>query len=107
MKYIRTKSGVTKLLENAYVTGKKFVAYVQRKEGRGYDICWEPVIAQSDNLKDLCDCFSYDTETTTDFDVAGGWKLANPKREIYGCIKTRRGLIYVAKINDKGELELL
>ncbi len=34
--------------------------------------------------------------------IAGGLKTS-----IYGCIWTSKGLIYVAKMNDKGELELI
>ena len=29
------------------------------------------------------------------------------KKDVYGAIWTNKGLIYVAKMNDKGELELL
>ena len=65
------------------------------------------IIKESDNLEELCDCYSYDTETTRDVAVACSWKLHNKEREIFGCIKTDKGLIYVAKMNDKGGLELL
>ena len=58
-------------------------------------------------IEELCDCYSYETETTRDFAVARSWKLHNLERKIYGCIKTDKGLIYVAKMNEKGELELI
>ena len=65
------------------------------------------ILKQADTVEELCDCFSYDVETTRDYLVARSWKLNSLEREIYGCIKTNKGLIYVAKMNDKGELELI
>lgn len=65
------------------------------------------VVKQADNIEELCDCYSYDIETTRDYLVAKSWKLHRLEREVYGCIKTNKGLIYVAKMNENGEFELL
>lgn len=91
MKYIRTKD-----IDCLITTGdqKEFI-----KDNY--------IVKEADILEDLCDCYSYDTETVRDFLVGRSWKLADKSRKIYGCIKTDKGLIYVAEINDKGELELL
>ena len=60
---------------------------------------------QSDDLRDLCDCYAYKTETTRDYNVARGWNIND--RDIYGCILTEKGIIYVARFNSVGELVLL
>ena len=94
MKYVRTKDEIIPTqLENGWVL-----------KGLGSGI---EVISQADTIEELCDCYAIETETTKDFNVARIWKLHNLERKIYGCIKTNKGLIYVAKMNDNGELELL
>ena len=110
--YIRTKDGV----------------YEVEKEECGFYCCKglemaiapydEEVIKQSENLEELCDLF-IDEETKTIFHKHNGyvinWKtnmvyslkaLSESCRSVKGAIYTDKGLIYVAKINDKGELEL-
>lgn len=70
------------------------------------------VIKQSDTIEELIDeyvlveksarCFlNYDEITEDDL------KLCLQDHDIFGAIWTDKGLIYVAKMNDKGELELL
>jgi hypothetical protein len=63
------------------------------------------IVAQADDLRKLCDCYAYGTETTRDYDVARGWNIGD--RKVYGCILTEKGIIYVAKFNSEGDLELL
>ena len=91
MKYIRLKDGI----DVAY--GDDYCEYVGIEE----------IIKVADTIEELCDCYSYDIETTRDFAVARSWKLHHLEREIYGCIKTSKGLIYVAKMGENGKLELL
>lgn len=105
MKYIRTKDG--RLFNKG-----KIICYAFREEyispNWNEDIekyLQTKIVAEADTIEELCDCYSYDTETTRDIAVACSWKLHNKEREIFGCIKTDKGLIYVAKMNDKGELE--
>lgn len=79
---------------------------------------------QADNIKDLCDLFVYEidddgfynnhlfcppysydlfVETTKISDVAGVFEVKSK----FGAVWTKTGLIYVAKLNEKGEWELL
>lgn len=62
---------------------------------------------EADTIEELCDCF-------VDYDKEDGGYLVTPDKpvrryghEIYGAIWTSKGLIYVAKTNEKGEFELL
>ena len=109
MKYIRTKDG--RILRVPFTKEEYDDAFPNTNMPYEkwfnlwvYDV---EIIKQADTIEELCDCYSYDTETVKDYLVARSWKLHNLEREIYGCIKTDKGLIYVAKMNDKGELELL
>ena len=91
--------------------------YIRTKNGVYDEITYEksiePIISQSENLEELCDEFIYDYGK--DKDRFKNDKLAlkilkannNEKVNIYGAIWTERGLIYVAKMNDKGELKLI
>lgn len=69
----------------------------------------------ADKIEDLCDAF-------VNVEIAGGFegefhvyrdfelaKYAADEKvtEIYGAIRTDKGLAYVAKMNEKGKLELL
>lgn len=68
---------------------------------------------QADTIEELCDEFVYDYGK--DKDRFKNDELAikilkannNEKVNIYGAIWTSKGLIYVAKMNDKGDLLLL
>ena len=89
-----------------------------------------PLIAikQADTIEELCDEFDWKwnekefpyskTRQHDRYSVYGDLKRAireeenygkylNQDYEIYGAIWTDKGLIYVAKMNDKGDLELL
>lgn len=92
MKYIRTKDGIEKLDADREHLAK----YMNGK--------------QADTIEELCDEFVF---------IKGNSKNVFPPitynkqkdikffDEIYGAIWTNIGLIYVAKMNEKGELELL
>ena len=101
MKYIRTKDG-------RIITKEKFwfenggIAKLGTKE--------------SDTIEELCDEFVFNVENQ------GHWVINNYKRALeiaksynedknkficYGAIWTDKGLIYVAKMNESGCLELL
>lgn len=63
------------------------------------------IIKQADTIKDVCDegvC----NNSLTGFVNIYGFELYK-KYKCYGAIWTNKGLIYVAKINNKGELELI
>lgn len=68
------------------------------------------VVKTSDTIKELLDCFVYIEKGrhkvfyTYQVDPYFDFKYTD---SIYGAIWTDKGLIYVAKMNEKGELELL
>ena len=102
MKYIRTKDH----LEELYVD--EFTEY-------GKEYYKNSKIA--DTIEELCDEFVCLGSAEYQKYVKHSLKEALQKKEwlerkgytcnIYGAIWTDKGLIYVAKMNDKGELELL
>ena len=116
-KYIRTKDG--RIIDTETYLDKCWV-----KQNQGGTCKWETfgtgcgacrfnelnkvdIIKQADTIEELCDCYSYETETTRDYLVAKSWKQADKSRNIYGCILTDKGIIRVAEMNDTGKLELL
>lgn len=137
MKYIRTKEGkivdtTTKYLN--FVSKEEYLKQVEEnREGLiisyiennvWYCYCEEDgnvewktdILAQANTIEELCDelvAISKNNHKTHfvihryfgSFDI-DEW-LKNNIYEIYGAIWTDKGLIYVAKMNDKGELELL
>ena len=108
MRYIRTK-------ETDYGC---IIDTIKYKEITGED-CFIPkneIVDEADTIEKLCDEFVVAYEDGArivygDLEWAkvkakASSKLGN-KSIIYGAIWTSKGLIYVAKMNDKGELELL
>ena len=87
MKYIRTKDGVYKVVDT-YET-KYVVGYTEDDFEKV--IYKENIINQSENLEELCDEFVYCPNGGT----------------IKGAIWTDKGLIYVAKMDSEGKLELI
>ena len=63
-------------------------------------------IRSAETIEELCDCF-VDHDCEYDTFVVIGDDIRRHNHEIYGAIWTERGLIYVAKMNEKGRLELL
>ena len=107
MKYIRTKDGIyeTKTIHFPPRFGKTNTFYEENKFADTIEeLCDEFVINSEDykghllihNVIELDNCI---------FD--GIRTLKKHYAYIYGAIWTDKGLIYVAKMNDKGELELL
>ncbi len=123
MKYIRTKEGIYermfpdeehlisfdhKTIELAYYTTKN--EWVAKKD----------IIKQADTIEDLCDKFvifynkSHHKVSVLKSIATARLYCKRDKRysdnyvdKVYGAIWTDKGLIYVAKTNEKGELELL
>lgn len=129
MKYIRTKDGKiynkSKIICSAFREeycspnwNEDIEKYLQTK-----------IVAEADTIEELCDGFYLDNE---EYELVDRFyyyhkqydcfkSFANSHRgfsrscfkeykaDLYlrGFIKTDKGLIYVAKMNDKGELELL
>lgn len=123
--YIRTKDGVYE------VEGRKFYDALKRKHyitTKGLAIKEDDIIKQSENLEELCDEFVLHYGDTMQTSIPIPWatyerrddnwqkhkekliselKKAERKATVYGAIWTNKGLIYVAKMNEKGELVLI
>lgn len=82
------------------------------------------IVKQAETIEELCDEFVYIKHiddktfhyfynnintTTNELYCSDGILHYKPREdlEIYGAIWTNKGLIYVSKVNEKGELELL
>jgi len=106
MKYIRTKEG--NIYERLFIDGCL---------NRGISVIidgiilpfGEEVIDESDSIEELCDEFVIKGTRGLYLGIPlQECELRNiPITQIYGAIWTDKGLIYVAKMNEKGELELL
>lgn len=100
MKYIRTKDGIYEAVtQNLYKNDD--LLYID-----GYGL--ERVIAQANTIEELCDEFVVDFNgkkiiSALPFDRS----LNYGGDELFGAIWTDKGLIYVAKMNESGCLELL
>lgn len=103
MKYIRTKDGKIMLELDNYYPNTTHI-YIE-----------EEIIKKSDNIEELCDEF-VEVKNDNTFGSHFAWnkrslneyfKYRKNESKIYGAIWTDKGLVYVAKMNEKEELELL
>lgn len=114
MKYIRTKDwdGIWEVVEETDLV------YRVKARGEPHHVyskskCQTQVIAQSDTIEELCDEFVFIDIGVfrTNRYIYKSLREAESKDflydKCYGAIWTEKGLIYVAKMNDKGEMELL
>ena len=99
MTYIRTKNRIVKA---------ETIADIQTK------VIWKDnFVKQADNIEELCDGFIFkDTEANElhFLDKNEGISLFAAAlfiETVRGYIETDKGLIYVAKMNEEGEFELL
>lgn len=100
MKYIRTKDG--RIIKHPHPNTEIFTFRYE-------------ILKTADTIKELCDEFaathghtgSYVHYAKSVFKQATIEDFLEQDFEIYGAIWTNKGLIYVAKMNNKGELELL
>lgn len=114
MKYIRTKDGIYKVVKEQK---NHFIISMENIEEDCYDVpCIKrnDIIKQADTIEELCDEFVIIDDLDNGINTLWHTKVFSSqevrkmsKNEIYGSIWTDKGLIYVAKMNDKGELELL
>lgn len=106
MRYIRTKDGVyeaTDYLEDGCWCLNNGGAYFRKAD----------IIKEADIIEELCDMFilieNADGQKIHSINYTLCDDLRNNKDNegIYGAIWTDKGLIYVAKMNENGELELI
>lgn len=98
MKYIRTKE-----------TDCCIIDTIKYKEITGED-CFIPkneIVDKADTIEELCDEFVVVIENKPHLIPREWLKQEIIVDVLYGAIWTEWGLKYVAKMNDKGELELL
>lgn len=91
--------------------------HAQRKIELGRDWLESNVLMEADTIEELCDEFVIKTRLQYENYCHKNYQslsqlyafnhITNNSYEIYGAIWTNKGLIYVAKMNEKGELELL
>lgn len=106
-RYIRTDEGkiedLTRCRVSEDLVGKPF------NPPHGWLIYREHIIATDDNLEELID--EYVLDEYGHYCVIGDIEARDMAERyygtVYGAIWTDKGLIFVAKMNDKGELELL
>lgn len=105
MIYIRTKDGILKTENLKLVEDDRF--------GRRYINCYNfPYIPlkEADTIEELCDRFVAETCDNTRFWVELKLEYAKTYcgiKNIYGAVWTSKGLIFVAKMNENGELVLI
>lgn len=119
MKYIRTKDGIIKLEFIYYYLNDmhKFLIVPNRSPVRKDKIKYyfkkHKILKQANTIEELCDEFVYVGEKGNVILGMSYMQIEDVKKynvnnnKIYGAIWTDKGLIYVAKMNEKGELELL
>lgn len=122
MKYVRTKNGIVDI--SNYIE-KDF--YYQDTKTPDY-IGKEKIIKQSDSIEELCDEFVMYWLPLEEMSINESWipyaqyerlgiwqkmrdtiikEVIKTKSVLYGAIWTEKGLIYIAKMNKNGELELI
>lgn len=118
-KYIRTKDGIYETWEN----GETYNGFGCKFNYGTIKIHKKDVINQADTIEELCDEFvgyvgeeyvkeneTYDMPNYQEYDLKEMLFHMSYNKEdcvVYGAIWTSKGLIFVAKMNDKGELELI
>ena len=124
MKYVRTKDGKiidTSLALDSEPTNHNLMRFKSanwlNNGHKQITIKVDNIIAQANTIEDLCDEFVVDVSNDRKFnrnfnlDKCKEYQLylksENLTGIIYGAIWTDKGLIYVARMNEKGELELL
>lgn len=122
MKYIRTKDGkvfyLKRFEDETTPFGKSLGIITMVDKSKFYDYYQffkEDIIKEADTIEELCDLFVVKITLIEDnyafyrYEGLSEAKLVSFKNNapLYGAIWTGEGLIYVAKLNEKGEFELL
>jgi hypothetical protein len=121
MKYVKTENGIYQFKNNENICKKdnelfEIQRFFQPVDHINYKLLGK-ITAEADTIEELCDIYVsvYENPLDNDFfwahtytplEVKNFYNRYIPK-EVYGAIWTDKGLIYVAKMNEKGELELL
>ena len=117
MNYIRTKSKIYEVESEFLDNEGKWIGYNIVEDDMAI-ILRSQVINQADTIEELCDelvvisktqnfITTYSTATYNLAHIRVVIDHLNDRYVVKGAIWTDKGLIYVAKMNDKGELELI
>lgn len=102
MTYVRTENGIEKLDADREHLAK----YMNGKQADSIkELCDEFVAFENGFLRPRLEFKNIDKTVLDAFLHCA--KIECPNAELFGSIWTKKGLIHVAKINEKGELELL
>ena len=114
MKYIITKDGIFEVYTDDLNPNEEIdieIAGFRAKycRGLGKPISKEEIIKVADTIEELCDCFIGKVSDEEYIHLIGLWERKNYPaiKEIYGAVWCEWGLKYVARMNSKGEMELL
>jgi len=110
MSYIRTKNGIYEVVEdNNKEWGKQIVVKFPKNLNMKLADVKDQILKQSDNIEELCDEFVVVNgkihQTTKALNKIK--EYFNPYDTFYGAVWCEWGLKYVAKLDDKGEFQLL
>lgn len=116
MNYIRTRNGIYKYDKNIVIEGNVLYEIVFDDTYTDYGVNGKysrgTVLNQADTIEELCDEFVFICEDFNKPQLVIPINFEYCKKtfkhiEIYGAIWTDKGLIYVAKLNEKGEFKLI
>ena len=112
--YIRTKDGVYEVVTAERCSDNKllYIISTSKTENTTDWVHEADVISKADTIEELCDRFVViDKETKEVMNIVSFLPYAilwsSCKYNIYGAVWCEWGLKYVAKMNDKGKLELI
>lgn len=115
--FVRTEDGIYEVSEyNDYATHKRKGSTLVEKDRTSY-IKNENIVKQSENLDELCDGFYIDEGNEFSFYKENAYEDFEEAKEVfkkefddtstlYGFIKTRKGLVYVTKMDSDPILKL-
>jgi len=118
MKYIRTKDGIYEIYIGDLDLNEETsidIAGFRAKYCRGFErpITKEDILKIADTIEELCDEVVYVREgydnTSENIHIfkKRNRSLFHKELSVYGAIWTDKGLLYVAKLNEEGEFDLL
>ena len=111
-RYVRTEDGIFEVVKEEVLCGVRFYD-IETKEHLNR-IRGESIIAYAD-IEELCDEFVLVEKMreatyyhrSHNFNDFKSIAMLNERYTLYGAVWTSKGLIYVAKMNKDGELELI
>lgn len=108
MKYVRTRDTIYEIVEDRH---DNMWLVVKEHKPKDYNIKVSLLraVKQADTIEDLCDLIFCWRGKHWGFFMPIELEMINKEKweKIYGAIFTDKGLIYVAKMNKRGKLELL